>query len=169
MVGSTVIGEGSLRMEVPDGDGHSYGVFVRIWPRLFVPRVLPVEPVYTPELMSAHHTSPLRPHGEDLLRVSSQYRPKILFLLLPLQGRPLRSLLCPPRHPSRLSHLSLTACTIGFPYPARSSPHLRVLSIIILSLRLDLSRRTRRMEGRVRSPSRRMAPAECGRACACRG
>lgn len=127
-------------------------------------------------MMSAHHTSPLRPHGEDLLKVNPhQYRPQIpshsLTTSLP-EGRPLRSLLRPPRSSSRLSLLpaAVTTTTTGCPSPFGSSRPRRAISVILsLRLHLRLSRRTGGVERQVRRSSGRMAPAKCRCACARRG
>src|SRR5713226_7279854 len=54
------------------GISYWHEVFVRVWWRLLSGFL---RSHYTAQLMSGHHTSPLRPHGEDLLKVCSKYCP----------------------------------------------------------------------------------------------
>ena len=116
--------------------------------------------------------------------------PKSSFLLrLPHQGRPLRSILRPPRYPSRLSHPTSIPITVTTTATCSSSSgsstittrrssafrslrpclyHLRAV-FFLLVLPARLARRTRGTPRRVRSERRGVAPAERGRAHACRG
>ena len=120
------------------------------------------------------------PQGKSTISV-----PKSKFLTLfrpyfPIKGSPLRSLLRPPRHPSRLS-LPTSSSNYTIRHIRSSGPRprcrcqyqcpndTRAIIVIIILLRLRLIRRARSMESRVRSQRRRVAPTKRGRARARRG
>lgn len=122
------------------------------------------------------------PQGKSTISV-----PKSKFLTLfrpyfPIKGSPLRSLLRPPRHPSRLS-LPTSSSSYTIRHIRSSRPRCRcrcrcqyqcpndtrAIIVIIILLRLRLIRRARSMESRVRGQRRRMAPTKRGRARARRG